>query len=206
MSRRRSTAPRFGPSALALIDPPSEPGRVAAYGVADFPRYFAFSIEDPALPYAIVVHVHTASDGRSSATGVQVAPYGEDLSAPLPGVTTVLEDMRVNDFVADAVSLHVLQIAGEAGEDHTLAIAKALHATLNYEPRRYRRRGHEFLEEVARVYREAFDAGQNPTAAVQAMQPPTGYSTAAAWVRQARKAGLLPPAVKGRPGWKEEEA
>jgi transposase len=72
--------------------------------------------------------------------------------------------------------------------------------------RRYTRRGPVLLEEVARVYREAFEAGENPTAAVQNMRPPTGYSTAAAWVRQARKAGLLPPAVKGRPGWKDEPA
>jgi hypothetical protein len=177
---------------------------VAAYGVDKFPRYFMFAIDDPALPYHVFVHVHTASDGKSAATGVQVSPRGQDLSPPVPGVTTVIEDIRLNDFVADAISLQVFEIAGEAGEDRTLAIAKALHASLHYEPRRYRRRGHEFLQEVAQVYREAYEAEQNPTAAVQAMEPYTGYSTAAAWVRQARKAGLLPPAVKGRPGWKEE--
>jgi hypothetical protein len=204
MSRRRSTAPRFGPSGVALLDLKADPGSVSAYGVTDFPRYLAFSIDDPALPYGVVVHVHTADDGRSSATGVQVAPRGQGLAVPLPGITTVLEDMRVNDFVAEAISLQVLHLAGEAGEDRTLAIAKALDASLHYEPRRYRRRGYEFLQEVAKVYREAYEADKNPTAAVQAIDPPTGYSTAVAWVKRAREAGLLPPAVKGRPGWKEE--
>jgi hypothetical protein len=207
--RRRSLAPRFGPSTVDLLLLPEDPGDVPAHGIEDFPRYVTAVVQDPDLPYGVVMHVHTGADGRSSATGVQVAPHGS-LDAPLPGVTAVLEDMRLNDFVAEAVGLAVLhreRLRGSgtaSGLGDVLSLARAVRASHSYEPRRYNRRSSVLLEEVARVYREAFEAGKNPTAAVQAIRPPTGYSTAAAWVRQARKAGLLPPAVKGRPGWKDE--
>jgi hypothetical protein len=63
--------------------------------------------------------------------------------------------------------------------------------------------GPALLQEVAHVYAEAFRVGKPPTAAVQDMRPDVAYSTAARWVRQARQAGLLPPAVQGQPGWAE---
>jgi hypothetical protein len=58
----------------------------------------------------------------------------------------------------------------------------------------------DHLERVARVYREALEAGVAPTRAV-AVELAGGwdrYSSAKRWVQQARKAGFLPPTVPGR--------
>lgn len=57
----------------------------------------------------------------------------------------------------------------------------------------------EHLEQVAEVYREADAAGAPPTRAVQARFSTT-HSTAAKWVSQARKEGVLGPAINSRGG------
>ncbi len=51
----------------------------------------------------------------------------------------------------------------------------------------------EHFEEVAEVYRLAFEAHLPPTAEVQSQLGATTRRQAAGWVQQARKRGLLPP-------------
>ena len=55
----------------------------------------------------------------------------------------------------------------------------------------------EFLREVARVYRENADG--NPTAAVARFSG-RSHRSAAMYVKQAREAGLLGPAIRGKAG------
>ena len=57
----------------------------------------------------------------------------------------------------------------------------------------------ETLEEASTVYRDAWRSGQNPTQAVAAHFHKS-HSTAARWVGQARKLGLLGPADGSRGG------
>jgi hypothetical protein len=214
--KRRPLAPRYGAARIELVEPLVPVGAVRAHGTDRFPAFFTFQVFDEELPYTVVLHVQTNSQG-SAPTGAQVVPLpgGWDWEQPLPAVKTVLQEMELDDFVADAVGAVVADAAriswrDALSEDPAVREAAqrrlqvAVNAAKGYRQRRYTPRGPALLEEVARVYTEAFMAGKNPTVAVQEMRPPTGYSTAAAWVRQARKAGLLPPAVKGRPGWKEE--
>ncbi len=214
--KRRLLAPRYGASRIELVEPPVAPETLSAHGTDKFPAFFTFQIFDPELPYTVVLHVQTNSQG-SAPTGAQVVPLpgGWDWEQPLPAVKTVMQEMELDDFVADAIGAVVAEAEqvpwrDVLSEDPVVREAAlqqlqvGINAAKAYRQRRYTPRGPALLEEVARVYTEAFKAGQNPTVAVQNMRPPTGYSTAAAWVRQARKAGLLPPAVKGRPGWKEE--
>jgi hypothetical protein len=214
--KRQVLAPRYGVARIELVEPLMPVKTLVAHGTAKFPAFFTFQIVDSALPYTVVLHVQTNSQG-SAPTGAQIVPLpgGWDWEQPLPAVKTVLHEMELDDFVADAVGAVVAEAErvpwrdalsdDPAVRDAALQqLQVAVDAAAAYRQRRYTPRGPALLEEVARVYTEAFKAGQNPTVAVQNMRPPTGYSTAAAWVRQARKAGLLPPAVKGRPGWKEE--
>jgi hypothetical protein len=214
--KRRLLAPRYGVARIELKAPLAPPNTLAAHGTDRFPAFFTFEVSDEQFPYTIVLHVHTNSRG-SAPTGAQVVPLpgGWDWEQPLPAVKTVLQEMDVDEFVADAVGAvvaeaeripwrDVLSEDPAVREEALQQLQVAVNAAKAYRQRRYTPRGPALLEEVARVYTEAFRAGKNPTAAVQNMRPPTGYSTAAAWVRQARKAGLLPPAVKGRPGWKDE--
>jgi transposase len=56
-----------------------------------------------------------------------------------------------------------------------------------------------FSEEVAGVYRAAWESGENPTQAV-AKHFEKPYSTAARWVGEARKRGFLGPADGSRGG------
>lgn len=192
------------------------PKLLSAWGTDRFPAFFTFQIFDDALPYTVVLHVQTNSQG-SAPTGAQVVhlPGGWDWEQPLPAVKTVLQEMNVDDFVADAVGAVVAEAEripwrDALSDDPAIREAAlqqlqvAVDAAKGYRQRRYTPLGPAWLEEVARVYAEAFRAGHNPTKAVKNMRPPTSDSTAARWVSQARKAGLLPPAVKGRPGWKEE--
>lgn len=57
-------------------------------------------------------------------------------------------------------------------------------------------------DEVARVYREAWDRGENPTKAVEEAFG-LSYSGAAKRVLRARRAGALPPTRQGKSGFKE---
>lgn len=195
-------------------------GTVKAHGIDAFPRYFTFQVLDPDLPYVVALHVHTVQGklNPSAATGAQVAPLpGDDLSRPLPSIESVLARMQVDDFVADAVGVQVAlyhklryeDLLSPDREVRTAALANlqaGVDVAEGYRPRRYSRRGRALLEEVARIYIAAMEAGEHPTRAVKERVEggPNGYSTAAAWVSQARAAGLLPPAIKGRPGWVEE--
>jgi hypothetical protein len=199
-------------------------GSVRAYGVDNFPAYFCFQVFDARLPYTVVLHVHTV-EGRgknlSAVTGQQIAPLpGEGIDMPLPAVSAVIAEMDVEEFVADAIGTKVGERLGLRPVDLLAAdpdaranarelLQVALSVANSRRPRRYNLRGAALLNEVARVYIDAVNAGDAaPTRAVQQQVAGghNGYSTAASWVRQARAAGLLPPAVKGRPGWKAEES
>jgi hypothetical protein len=57
--------------------------------------------------------------------------------------------------------------------------------------------GPEHFAEVARIYREAFEAGPAPTKAVT-IKFDVSYATASKWVARARAAGLLPATERGR--------
>ena len=57
----------------------------------------------------------------------------------------------------------------------------------------------EFLEDVARIYRDAFAAGQPPTQAV-ADHFDAPHANAARWVRRAREVGTLGPSMGPRAG------
>lgn len=71
------------------------------------------------------------------------------------------------------------------------------HATAGSQ--RGKRLSDELLAEVADVYRGALSRGLAPTDAVAAKFP-TSRSTAGRWVMEARRRGLLGPAVRGRAG------
>lgn len=226
MASRRgqaSVAPRYGQSRIEPVVELPTAGSVRAHGIDNFPAYFCFQILDPRLPYAVALHVHTvAGKGRVSAvTGAQVAPLpGADLEQPLPAIASVMEDLSMDDFVADAVAAKVGERLGLRIEDLTSddpdvrvgaqeLLQEALKVANAYRPRRYNLRGPALLQEVAHVYISAVNEGNAaPTRAVQQKVAggQNGYSTAVSWVKKARDAGLIPPAVKGRPGWKEDEA
>lgn len=71
--------------------------------------------------------------------------------------------------------------------------------------RRRRDRGTGSLEEVAAIYRAAWEAGdRRPTLAV-AKALVVEHSTAAKRVQRARAAGLLPPTSRGRPTAHQQE-
>jgi hypothetical protein len=64
---------------------------------------------------------------------------------------------------------------------------------------RGKRLSNELLAQVADTYRDALSRGLSPTDTVAA-DFPTSRSTAGRWVMEARRRGLLGPAVRGRAG------
>ena len=82
-------------------------------------------------------------------------------------------------------------------EERGEAIIRAGQTPLT--PRRRNRVTSEHLAEVARVYREAWEAGEHPTMAVRDHFG-VSHSTAARWVGQARQKGKLRPPAEGSRG------
>jgi hypothetical protein len=94
---------------------------------------------------------------------------------------------------ADERALATLRERGRA--ERSVASAKPLRGRTG----RPVERGPEHLAQVAKVYRDAFRAGERPTKVV-AETWKVSRTTAAKWVARAREAGLLGPTTQRRAG------
>lgn len=126
-----------------------------------------------------------------------------------PNLTVEL-DWLVVDGVPECDGVHITSATGQpitAGDLRDLNLPKLMRqiragivAEKATPPSRgvIRRSAQERLEEVAKVYRQAFTAGQRPAKAVaERLNLPRG--TASRLISDARKAGLLPPTSPGAP-------
>ena len=153
--------------------------------------------------------VRPSEDGSAvlGLTGDRVAPITSADLKDIP-VATVLRTLwavqsrRLEGIAgsAEAAAGRRARRSASWGLDAEDEITKRLHAHadgLREQVRRGKRReGTEHLSAVATIYREAEAARRNPTKTVAdafACAP----STAARWVGQARKAGLLPTTTRG---------
>jgi hypothetical protein len=118
-------------------------------------------------------------DGRIECVAVSVAARGEDM----PVTPGVLRDLRLGERIRKGRA----QITQDAAA-----------GTPAYRVAGLRRSTRERLEEVARVYREAFAANQPPAKAVEERLGLT-QGRASSLIARAREVGMLPPTSRGAP-------
>lgn len=185
-------------------------GTVQMRGV-DFPRYATVNIDDPALHYTVVLHLHAADSNGLTVVGLQVA-LKRDWTTRLPAVATVLAAMPLEEWVRISFGAIVatLRHGGPIQMEQLLhpdarlraSAVRALEAGIAAadEPVVQRRRTitDSFLDEVAAVYVGAMTEGRHPTQAVRDELGASGYSTAARWVSKAREAQKLPPSGRSK--------
>jgi hypothetical protein len=211
-------APSFATTWFERLEVLEEAGAVEAHGVPNFPRYFTCQLSDSDLDYWVALHVQTSHNG-SEVVGLQCAPRPDQplVSVDMPSVIKVAKQLDAPRFLrfmvmavkAERLGIRFDEVVGPETKGNREALQRlveVLDAEDEIKPRRYRPRHGATLQHAAAVYRAAFAFGEHPTRAVQKACGPMGYSTASALVREARAAGLLPPATKGKPGWTEGES
>lgn len=184
--------------------------------VSDLPSDFSSSFRWPtkAGPYTVTVHFDEIDGrpecvglemwGKSTTTGGSVArfaPGGGSVESPVTPLTAeALRSVPLGRLVAEArrrqagLADRLSRLGGAAG-------ASGERSKEVWAPRATRRRpiyDAAHWREVARIYNEAWQAGDDPTSAV-ARHYYVSKSAAAKWVAKARnQMGLIPKTEKGR--------
>lgn len=186
------------------------------------PARFKAAIDDETVPYLLELHlaVHEGEAVCTAARFVQreggppITPRGVR-TVPLTRyvrAATACAAWRVEEDAAGGVRLMSVSPDGEhvedAGRSFKLTpvatgaeVAAAFEQTRPAGERGRRRLTDEFLEDVAKVYRAALEAGDAaPRRAVQEWQKGAPSQTAARWVAEARRRGFLGETRPGRAG------
>jgi hypothetical protein len=150
------------------------------------PSSFSAEVDDPQQPYALDLRVRTIPGRRP-----EVVELRMELRNPKRpgGITTEgLRSVQIAKALQMAISRAVKPMTAEAGEP---ALARPLRGVPVTE---------HFLEQVADVYRSAVASGSPAPVAEVSRQLGGSRPTAGRWVVQARKAGILRPALGTKPG------
>jgi hypothetical protein len=198
---------------LAIADEP-----VTVKGI-ELPKWFEPVVYRPGnSPMSVVLHVEIRNE-VPVATGIQARGTTDGTTpATYRDAVDFLKGARLEELLHDAMMLastahdwdQGLRLIGkpdgrgltqeEAYEVAALA-AQMREGRPAFPPRPQRRRTitPELLEEVAEVYRQAVSKGEPPTVGVSE-QFHVSHRTAARWVAEARKAGVLGAALGTRAG------
>ncbi len=159
-------------------------------------------------PWGITLHWDVIDDGRMDVVGVDVRsfpasdPPGSRVE-PAGGwnqrmvTTSLLRDLKIAELI-DQRRRWRIEILGSSQNLPPLGVDLVEQVF-------GRRRGgrppleDDFLQEVARVYSEAWTDKAHPTQAVREWGQ-VAYGTAAKWVMRARRRGFLGPAQAGKAG------
>jgi hypothetical protein len=175
------------------------------------PRWFDVMLHRETWPTEVVVSVSVDPVSGPSLTGIR-AGRGSSLS-PRDAEQLLKDWLSTSDLLQFLTaqaggSLAVTRLLENAPDEVRRLGAGVLRdakdryvevATPYVRPQRRRMVTEEFLRDVAEVYRSAVQAGDAPTQAVSSRFTTT-HSTAARWVREARKAGILGPSQGTRAG------
>ncbi len=157
------------------------------------PSRFTATIEGDWLAFRVRLDL-VANEHRVQAVGVALEAREE----ATPVTARALRDVPLGELIRLATSAALRPMERKPGE-LTIQLGgggKAEPMEL-VSPGRQRRVSRRTLEETARIY---LGAESNPTAAVERehSQGPISYSTAARWVEDARRLGLIPPTTPGK--------
>jgi hypothetical protein len=150
------------------------------------PRSFSAEIDDPEQPYLLDLRVRTIAGRRPEVVELRL-----ELRSPqkLGGIAT--EGLR-GVHIAKALQMAVARaIEPIETEDDRVGATKPLRGVPVTK---------EFLGQVANVYRSAVAGGSRAPVVEVARQLGGSRPTAGRWVVQARKAGVLKPAIGTRAG------
>jgi hypothetical protein len=150
------------------------------------PSTFTAEVDDPRQPYALDLRVQTVAGRRPEIVELRV----ELRNPQTPGGISTEGLRRVH--LAKALEMAVARAIGPDAEH-----PREVHAA---KPLRGVPVSHEFLELVANVYRSAVASGSRAPVAEVGRQLGGSRPTAGRWVVQARKAGILRPALGTRVG------
>ncbi|MEJ7633844.1 hypothetical protein [Aeromicrobium sp.] len=187
-----------------------------------FPRRFDARLSHPNWPLTAVVTVGMDAERGPVLTGVR-ALVNPDTSKPIHTVReatrlisdTIDEALLLRELASDAVGEVVkwalyndgpaaIQMSEEEMQERITEMNSAAELARRdaypvSQPRRRRLITTAYLQEVARVYRDAMSEGLAPTKAVE-KHFQTSYSNAAKYVARARQAGQLGEAKGTQPG------
>jgi len=170
-------------------------------------------------PLRIEVHLQPI-DGRLECVGLlfgilKTYPTEDDVSAFLPYgkphalKASLLRDLSLPDLIERAIASHISVLddfassdpsGWLAGYEDTPKWAAEMVEAIEQRPKKTGRPAHgaEHWVKVVAVYRQAHIERRPPTQAV-AKAFEVNKSTAAKYVAEARKRGLLPPTTRGKP-------
>jgi hypothetical protein len=178
------------------------------YGLAA-PRWFVTTLYKIGVPYSVDVYVRVDPQEGPVPEGIRVNTSPGN-HATYKDAVNLLKGARLDRLLHDALLRAANSAAWNkarealgkpAGQPMTqeeataaarMAAASTAAAASIPPPVRRRSVTQDLLREVAQVYRAALDAGAPPTQAV-ANHFITTHSSAARWVREARKSGELGP-------------
>jgi hypothetical protein len=153
-------------------------------------------------------------DGRAECVGLDLQSFRErrgrqeatTAAGPQPVTATLLRQLPVATLISEARrdQADLVEWASRAKEVGARARRAAGKQVPPFEQARRRggrprERGPEHFEAVAAVYSDALRLGDRPTKAVE-QRWQVAASTAAKWVRQARRLGFLGPTTQGKAG------
>jgi hypothetical protein len=184
----------------------------------DLPAWFDVQLEREGWPTKLVVSVNVDAEQGPVMTGLRTdrnsstthAEAMRLLKSAVPesdgGVKFLLRVLT--SHAAGAYVVGQVQDALAGDQESTAGMATRIRGLRNdyahfaysaTNPQRRRLVTTDHLTEVSKVYREAVAGGASPTKSVAAHFTTT-HSTAARWVREARKVGLLGPSLGTRAG------
>lgn len=184
-------------------------------GVINVPKWFDMTLWREDWPAEVVISVSVDPVNGPTMTGIRSArgsslPYQE--AAKLVSSWIQPTAALLQWATADAAAFVAAYMFGDTFENHEERLSEAgVRSAIRVRdtvrsivepvarPQRRRLITADLLAEVADVYRKALESGQPPTQAVE-KHFTTTHSTAARWVREARKAGALGPAQGPKAG------
>jgi hypothetical protein len=172
----------YHPADMTIILEPGSWNKPVRWGRYLFPRSVTATV---GLPNGLVTMEVAIVDGRPACTGLWKAPEGPPLSGEF------LRQVPIGRLVRHIASRVAQEADLSPGRLRTRQEARNL-ASKAYRPQRGRRLTNEHLQDVADVYRTAYNEYQRPTEAVM-RKFKTSRPTAGRWVSEARRRGLLPP-------------
>lgn len=176
----------------------------------EVPTWFSTVLYRPDVPYSVTVMVRVNSNGDPIPVGVTVNDARPDSELSFKDAIALLKGAPMEKLMHEALLLSAKTMPWQRGLDALgkptgagltpeeyaglQAAVADTHARIDATPPPVRRRlvTREHLVGVAKVYRKALAEGVPPTKAVAEHFTAT-HSSAARWVREARKEGILGP-------------
>lgn len=184
---------------------------VVRAGVAQ-PPWYDVELGQDDWPAKITLHVIVDTDSGPAIAGLLFDPASGLTPKLAEKLLSTIRDQNALLTAATGLAIgtrHIVRDQADQGVDLTwpsTSIETATRWTEQFpglgeasRPQRRRVMSRDLLSEVARVYRDAYAHGRPPTQAVGGHFG-VSHRTAARWVSEARKAGVLGPADSTRPG------